>query len=165
MASIAYFQTKRAFDRETKQLGAAVEANANSERAAARAIAAEREMKTQWYAATVNLMKPAWDSGQIERLRSLLAETESYPDRGFEWYYLRRLSHLEQISLVGHSAAVRSVSWSPDGMRLASASWDGTAKVWDAASGEVLLTLKGHSSGLLCVAWRPDGKRLASCKR
>jgi WD40 repeat protein len=34
--------------------------------------------------------------------------------------------------------------------------------VWDAASGQELLTLKGHSGSVNSVAWSPDGKRLAT---
>ena len=45
-------------------------------------------MRRQWYAATINLMRPAWDAGQIGRLRQLLATTEAYPDRGFEMVLL-----------------------------------------------------------------------------
>ena len=37
------------------------------------------------------------------------------------------------------------MAFSPDGKRLASASWDGTVKVWDAATGQETLTLKGHT--------------------
>ncbi len=40
---------------------------------------------------------------------------------------------------------VNSVSFSPDGARIASASEDGTIKLWDATSGEELRTLKGHT--------------------
>ena len=90
----------------------------------------------------VNLMQPAWDTGQIGRLRALLAETEAYPDRGFEWYYWQRLCHLDRLTFIGHRAGVISVSWSPDGTRLATGSTDGTAKVWDAAGGRELLTLQ-----------------------
>lgn len=46
--------------------------------------------------------------------------------------------------------------------RLATASNDTTAKVWDAESGKELLTLCGHSYVVLGVAFSPDGKRLAT---
>ena len=34
--------------------------------------------------------------------------------------------------------------------------------MWDAASGQELLTLRGHSGLVHSVAWSPDGKRLAT---
>jgi dipeptidyl aminopeptidase/acylaminoacyl peptidase len=55
-----------------------------------------------------------------------------------------------------------SVSWSPDGQRLATGSEDGTATVWQAASGRELLILKGHTSSIHSVSWSPDGQRLAT---
>ena len=54
------------------------------------------------------------------------------------------------------------MAFSPDGKRLASASYDETVKVWDAATGQETLTLKGHTSAVTSVAFSPDGKRLAS---
>ena len=68
----------------------------------------------------------------------------------------------ELLTLRGHSGAVYGVAYSPDGKRLATASDDETAKVWDAESGQELLTLRGHSGDVNGVAYSPDGKRLAT---
>jgi WD40 repeat protein len=64
---------------------------------------------------------------------------------------------------------VHGVALSPDGKRLASASWVWNAsegrpgiKVWDAFTGEERFTLKGHTGWVRSVAFSPDGKRLAS---
>jgi WD40 repeat protein/DNA-binding SARP family transcriptional activator len=62
-----------------------------------------------------------------------------------------------RLALTDMTAMVRSVAYSPDGSRLATAAWDGTVFVCDAARGEVILTLSGEM-----VAYSPDGARLAT---
>jgi WD40 repeat protein len=145
-----------------RQRASADAAQAQAEGEASRARAAEQEMRRQWYAASNNLIQPAWDTGQVGRLRALLAETEAYADRGFEWYYWQRLCHLDEHTFIGHRSEILSVSWSPDGARLATGSYDGTAKVWDAAGGPERLTLRGHLCLIYSVSWSPDGTRVAT---
>ena len=67
--------------------------------------------------------------------------------------------------LTGHTDSVTSVSWSSDGTRLASGSWDKTVRVWDVATdgkGAMVATLKGHTDRVWSVSLSSDGTRLAS---
>jgi tRNA A-37 threonylcarbamoyl transferase component Bud32/putative hemolysin len=76
--------------------------------------------------------------------------------------YLHTLFQASQFILQGHTSGVSRVCFSPDGRRLATASDDHTVKVWDAQTGQELLTLQGHTGGVTSVCWSPDGRRLAS---
>jgi WD40 repeat protein len=81
-------------------------------------------------------------------------------------------THREVFTLRGHTEAVWGVAFSRDGVRLASCSGvhmgpeakkPGEIKIWDAVSGQEVLTLRnGHKGRIFSVAFSPDGKRLAS---
>ena len=66
----------------------------------------------------------------------------------------------------GHSRAVNSIAYSPDGARVLSGSFDDTLKLWDATTGKILRSLevhsKGSSTGVSSVAFSPDGIRVLS---
>ena len=67
-----------------------------------------------------------------------------------------------RATLQGHTDAVVSVAFSPDSKTLASASYDGTLKLWDMTTGKERATLGEYKGCLGCVAFSPDGKTLAS---
>ena len=68
----------------------------------------------------------------------------------------------ERNSLEKHQGYVRSVSYSPDGKTLATASDDKTVKLWEVASGREIKTLSGHQGSVRSVSYSPDGKTLAT---
>jgi tricorn protease-like protein len=68
-------------------------------------------------------------------------------------------------TLGGHQDSVFSVAFSPDGTRLASASFDKTVKIWSTAGFKLERTLTHHSDFVYCVAFSPDGQWLASASK
>ncbi|KAI1787994.1 WD40-repeat-containing domain protein [Ganoderma leucocontextum] len=65
--------------------------------------------------------------------------------------------------LAGHTESVNVVSFSPDGRSLLSPSWDGSARIWDAESGEQTASLKEDDKYTFCNAcFSPDGKYIAT---
>jgi len=56
------------------------------------------------------------------------------------------------MTLKGHTGPVTSCALSSDGKRLATASFDETARLWDAETGALETTLEGHIGGVKCCA-------------
>src|SRR5262249_16728550 len=65
------------------------------------------------------------------------------------------------LTLSGHQGTVVQATFSRDGRFAATASRDGTARVWESSTGANLLTLYGDETGLGGVAFSPDGAHLA----
>jgi len=61
-----------------------------------------------------------------------------------------------------HRGAVNFACFSPDQRKVATASSDGTARIWDAASGEALTPALEHQNWVTNVSFSPDGMLLAT---
>jgi WD40 repeat protein len=64
--------------------------------------------------------------------------------------------------LRGHESYVTSASFGPDGARIVTASWDNTARLWDAATAKEIAVLRGHESTVWSAAFSPDGARIVT---
>jgi WD40 repeat protein len=65
--------------------------------------------------------------------------------------------------LDAHDDAVNEAAFAPDGSQVATASNDGTARIWDALAGSILhATPSGHTDGVQDVAYFSDGSALVS---
>jgi WD40 repeat protein/class 3 adenylate cyclase/tRNA A-37 threonylcarbamoyl transferase component Bud32 len=158
LAMIALRQSTRAKEQAAKAVQAAAAEKQQRVMADQERASAEGNL----YAAKMNLAQQAWEQNNLGRLRQLLEDTRAFADRGFEWYYWQRQTHLDLRTLRGHLQGVSSVVFSPDGHRIVTGSFDQTAKIWDVASGRELLTLKGHRDSILSVDFSSDGQRIVT---
>lgn len=87
---------------------------------------------------------------------SILSASDDRTVRIWQW------GEVIPFSLVGHQSDVLGLSFSPDGETLASASQDGTIKLWNWQNQTLIKTLIGHTSWLSGVNFSPDGQTIVS---
>ena len=127
-------------------------------------IRAERENEVaniRLYASQIARAQTEWKNGDVAA--AWLHLNGCRRDlRGWEHDYLFTLFNANQTTLRGHTGAITSVAYSPDGRLIVSASEDGTIKIWDVSTGRETLTLRGHSSHVVNATFSPDGSRILS---
>lgn len=63
---------------------------------------------------------------------------------------------------IGHNGLITSADFSPDDRKIATASADKTAKIWDSQTGNLLINLEGHTSIINDVSFSADGKKIVT---
>jgi WD40 repeat protein/tRNA A-37 threonylcarbamoyl transferase component Bud32 len=144
-----------------EQRAVAVRAQGLEARARKRADEALELARRYFYILRVNLAGAAWRDKVPGRTAELLDQCPPQ-ERGWEWHYLDQQRHSILLDLEGHTDLVRGVAYSPDGRRIATASWDHTVRVWDASSGQLAFDPGRHAGNVNTVAFSPDSRWIAT---
>ncbi len=141
----------------------AEQARKKAEQAVLEREAAQRETSRHLYIARMNLAQRAWEENNVGRVLQLLEatrpeNTDGQDFRGFEWHYVERLCHLDQMT-IPTGDYLRNVATSPDGRLIASAGR--RLQLWDAATGAQVFS-RDPPGQTHALAFSPDGTLLAT---
>ncbi len=152
ISTAMYSRAEKAREKETRE-------RTRAEQAEGRANERAEAYRRAAYRSRIALAEAKYAAGYAGSVREILKECP--PDlRGWEWYYLWHISDQASVSLAGHTGYVLAVAISPDGTRIASASADRTAKIWNADTGKEVMTLRGHNYWVQSVAFSRDGEHI-----
>jgi len=112
--------------------------------------------KRHLYVTSMNLIPPAWEVGNVKRIKQLLdsqrpESTGGTDFRGFEWYYWWRQCHKYEMSLPGHGSAL-CVAVSKDIKGIVVGSKAGFIHCWEPVSGELLHKIQVGDQPVTAVA-------------
>ncbi len=105
-------------------------------------------------------------SGAADQAPLLLVEAVKAADKRsralLPWFarltLARSISSVTAQVLLLHGESIRAAVFSWDGRHVLTASQDKTARLWDAVTGRLALTLEGHGDTVLSVSFSPDGQ-------
>ena len=126
------------------------------------ALDAHFRLLTQTAAERVKQSDVAAGMGIILEVLSRNRARQTYSPEALSVFQEARASDTAISAITGHTERVRSVAYSPDGTRIVTASFDNTARIWDATTGQQVMQLNGHADRLRYAAFSPDGLRVVT---
>ena len=141
------------------------EAKAEDERLARIEAEDAREVADrQVYLSHISVADAAIATGSVRQAR-LRLEACDPRRRGWEWHHLAARLDGSLAVLTGHTRSVRQCAISPDGTVLLTGSWDGSARLWNAVTGDRIAKLSGHTDYLTAAAFDSTGERVVTASR
>jgi eukaryotic-like serine/threonine-protein kinase len=126
----------------------------------------ETSLRQHLNVANIHWAWRAWSSGKLDQATEYLAQQQPGPGeedtRSFAWYYLWRLCHNPCTVLAGHTGAVYSLAFSPDGKTLVSGGIDHKVVHWDAATLQERTRWEDFPDDINCIRFSADGRLIAT---
>ncbi len=113
------------------------------------------------YASLVRQAENELSLGRPDRADQILDECPKNLHQ-WEWYYLKRRSHREPVTLVGHPMPIQAMHYSPDGRQLVTASQDGLVIVWDSVTGQERVRLSQRFINPYGVCFVDAGRKVVT---
>ena len=161
-AIAAQLEQDRQRSRADAKAAEAEQARGIAERERTSAQERAEQLRRVTYLNQIALARNACEQKYLTQAQQLLEACP--PDlRGWEWYYLLRLSRQSPLlDIRADRECIVALAISPDGRRVVTGGCDGVIKVWDGKTGAAITQLKGHSDQVNALAFSPDGRWIAS---
>lgn len=170
-AEIARREADRSAEEATREADRARNAELTAKQQEQIARRNELDARRHTYTARMSQAMNAWEAGHMGVVRDILLKQSPEPEqpdlRCFAWQFLWGLCHGRTGVLTGHYGQIQSVAYSADGRMCATASEDGTARIWDVDTCKVKHVLRGHRAKIHTVRFCREGRLVAtgSCDR
>lgn len=115
---------------------------------------ARQQYELKDYGTAIALSLEALSDARLPNSRPYVPEAESM-------LYQSVISLRERQNLIGHGESIRAASFSPEGDRAVTASFDNTARIWSVATGKTIATLQ-HGDHVEVASFSSDGKRVVT---
>jgi len=158
VAGILAFWNWQNAEKAKRQAEIAQQEKENAERQKERA---EKEQKTSRSRELAALAMTVVETDPTLSFRLAEAALQVEPTRLAQKALFLPLPYPFHNILQGHTKGVVSAAFSPDGTRIVTASRDGTAQIWNAATGEELHRLV-HKGVVMSAVFSPDGTQIVT---